>query len=87
MDYAEVHNELDPRNTISPRTHPAIVVGPNSYFNGTIRFFGLITGHILKRCNFTGCPMPDRIIKKTNAWGKRTKREVYNNVVKFQGPP
>ena len=28
--------------------------------------------------------MPDRIIKKTNAWGKKTKREVYDNVIKFK---
>ena len=28
--------------------------------------------------------MPDRIIKKTNAWGKKTKREVYDNVIEFK---
>ena len=81
--YSEVHNEPNPINTISPRTHPAISVGSTGNFNGTIKFFCMITGRILKLRNFTRYPMLDRIIKK-NAWGKKTKREVYENVIEFK---
>ena len=62
--YDEFHDEPDPWNTISPRTHPAIAVGPTGNLNSTIKFFCLITGSILKRRNFTRFPMPDRIIRK-----------------------
>ena len=29
-------------------------------------------------------PMPGQIIKKTNAWDKKVKREVYDNVIGFK---
>ena len=80
-DYAEVHNEPDPNNTISPCTHPEIAVVPTGNFNGIYKFFCLITGRILKRRNFTWYPMPYKIIKQKNARGKKTKREVYENLI------
>ena len=83
-DYYEVQNKLDPRNKIFPRTHPEIAVSPTGNFNGAIKFFCLITGRIMKRRKFTQFTMPDRIIKKSNAWGKKIKREVYENVIKFK---
>ena len=46
--------------------------------------FCLVMGHIMKRRNFTRFPMPDQIIKKTNAWDKKTKRLVYENVIEFK---
>ena len=38
-DYAEVRNETDPRNTLTPRTFPAIAPGTTDNFNGTVHFF------------------------------------------------
>ena len=38
-DYAEVHDEPNPRNTISPRTHQEIAVGHTGNFNGTVKVF------------------------------------------------
>ena len=63
-DYAGVHDEPDPINAISPHTHPSIPVSPTGNFNGTINFFCLITGRILKCLNFTRYPMPDIVIQK-----------------------
>ena len=83
-DYAEVHDEPYPRKAISPRTHPEIAAGTTGYSNYTVKFFCLITGRILKRRNFTRYPMIDIISKKTNAWGKKKKREVYDNAIKFK---
>ena len=83
-DYAEVHDEPYPRKAISPRTHPEIAAGTTGNSNYTVKFFCLITGRIMKRHSFTRFPMPDRMIKKTNAWGKKSKREVYDNVIEFK---
>ena len=43
-DYAEVHDEPGPINTISPRNHPEIAVVPSGNFNGTIKFFVWLRG-------------------------------------------
>jgi hypothetical protein len=66
--YCEVHDEPPPSNTMTPRTYKAIAMGPTGNLQGTVKFFCLTTGRILKR-SFTPYPMPDRVIKLVNAIG------------------
>ncbi len=46
--YCEVHDEPSPLNTMTPRMHKAIVMGPTGNLQGTVKFFCLTMGHILK---------------------------------------
>ena len=72
--YCEVHDEPSPSNTMTPRTHEAIAMGPTGNLQGSVKFFCLTTGRILKRRSFTALPMPDRVIKRVNDIGLREKQ-------------
>ena len=45
--------------------------------------FYVDNGLILKRRHFTKFHMPDSVIKKVNAYGLKTKREVYSCDLEF----
>jgi hypothetical protein len=68
--YCEVHDESTPTNTMTPHTHECIVLGPTGNLQGSMKFYCLATGRVLKRRSFTALPMPDRIIKQVDAIGK-----------------
>jgi hypothetical protein len=61
--YCEVHDEPIPLNTMAPRTHAAIALGPTGNMQGCVKFYCLTTGRVLKRRSFTPLAMPDSIIK------------------------
>jgi hypothetical protein len=61
--YCKVHNEPIPSNTMTPRTHWGIVCGPTKNLQGSVKFYCVRTGCILKRRSFTPLPMPDSMIK------------------------
>jgi hypothetical protein len=46
--YCEVHDKPSLSNTMMPRTHEAIAMGPTGSLQGTVKFFCLTTGRILK---------------------------------------
>jgi hypothetical protein len=73
--YCEVHVEPSPSNTMTPRTHEAIAMGPTGNLQGRVKFFCFTTGCILKQRSFTPYPMPDRVIKCVNAIGLREKQD------------
>ncbi len=72
--YCEAHDEPVPTNTMAWRTHECIALGPTGNLQGTVKFYCLTTGRVLKRRAFTAMPMPDRIIKRVNAIGQREKQ-------------
>jgi hypothetical protein len=49
-------------------------MGPMGNLQGTVKFFCLTTGCILKQRSFTPYPMPDRVIKRVNVIGLREKQ-------------
>jgi hypothetical protein len=49
-------------------------MGPTGNLQGTVKFFCLTTGCILKQRSFTPYPMLDRVIKRVNAIGLREKQ-------------
>ena len=81
--YCEIHDEPDPSNDMTPRTHEGIAVGPTGNIQGIYTFFCVNNGLILKRRRFTKFNMPDSVIKKVNAYGSKTKREIYGRDLEF----
>ena len=69
--YCEVHDEPSPTNTMTSHTHESIALGLTGDLQGSVKFYCIHTGRVLKRCSFTPMPMPDRVIKRVNAIGKR----------------
>jgi hypothetical protein len=65
--YCEVHNEPVLLNTMKPRMHEAIALGPTRNLQGSMKFYSLDMGRMLKRHSFTAMPMSDRVIKWVNA--------------------
>jgi hypothetical protein len=53
------------------RTHAYIALGPTGNLQGSVKFYCLTTGRVLKHCWFTVIPMPDRIIRQVNEIGAR----------------
>jgi len=72
--YCEVHDKPSPSNTMTPRMHEAIAVGPTRNLQGSVKIFCLNSGRILKRRSFTTLPMPDRVLKRVNDIGLREKQ-------------
>jgi len=72
--YCETHDESVPTNTMTPRTHKCIACRPTGNIQGSIIFYCLTMGRILKRRSFTAMPMPDRIIKHVNSIGSWEKQ-------------
>ncbi len=62
----EVHNEPVPTNMMAWRTHEAIAPGPTGNLQGSVKFYCLNTGRVLKQCLFTFMPMPDHVMKWVN---------------------
>jgi hypothetical protein len=69
--YCEVHYEPTPINTMAWQTHECIALGPTGNLQGSIKFYCLTTGRVLKRHSFTPMPMPDWVIKWVDAIGER----------------
>ena len=73
-EYCEAHDEPSPSNTMEWRTHEAIALGPTGNLQGSVKYYCLNTGRVLKRREFTRMPMPDRVIAKVNRIGLREKQ-------------
>jgi len=72
--YCEVHDEPLPSNSMTPRTHACIACGPTGNLQGSVKFYCLTTGRILKRRSWTALPMPDKVIDKVNRIGKSERQ-------------
>jgi hypothetical protein len=53
------------------QTHKGIALGSTGNLQGSIKFYCINTGRVLKRHLFTQMPMPDCVIKQVNAIGAR----------------
>jgi len=62
--YCEVHDEPVPMNTMVSCTHKAIVLGPTGSLQGSVQFYCIHMGRVLKRISFTPMPMPDSVIQR-----------------------
>ena len=69
--YCEVHGEPNPTNTTVSRTHEGISLGPTGNLQGSVKFYCLNTGRVLKRRAFTEISIPTAVIAKVNKIGKK----------------
>ncbi len=67
-EYVEVSNPtIAQRNSMAPRTDPAIVLYPTGNSQGSVWFYSLRTGGIISRDHWTSLPMPQSIIDRLNS--------------------
>jgi hypothetical protein len=59
---------------MTARTHEAIALGPTRNMQGSVKFYCLKTGRVLKRRLFTPMPMPNQVIKWVNMIGARERQ-------------
>ena len=64
--YCEVHDKANPSNTAVSHTNEGIALGPTINLQGSVKFYCLNTGQVLKRRAFTEIPMPTADIAKVN---------------------
>ena len=69
--YCEVQNEPNPSHTTVSRTHERISLGSTGNLQGSVKFYCLNTGRVLKRRDFTEILMPTAVIAKVNKIGKK----------------
>jgi len=81
--YVEAHEDPDITNTMRAHTYPGIYLGCMTNLQGTRKVFDLLTGVVKKPRSVTEFPIPDRVIKMVDAWGKRYQKEECQNKVKF----
>ncbi len=72
--YCEVHDEPVPTNTMVARTHKAIALGPTGNLQGSVKFYCIHTGWVLKRRLFMPMPKPDLVIQRVNRIREREKQ-------------
>jgi hypothetical protein len=72
--YCKVCNKPVPTNTMAWRTHEAIALEPTGNLQGSVKFYCINTGCMLKRRSFTPMTMPDQDIKRMNAIGEREEQ-------------
>ncbi|EJK65994.1 hypothetical protein THAOC_13102 [Thalassiosira oceanica] len=82
-EYIEGHTDPDRTNGMESRTFPAIYLGPTGNRQGSVKAFDLETCRVHKIRNFTRMKMPQSIADEVDEIGRRTRREVYDNVVHF----
>ena len=69
--YFEVHENPNPNNTTVSHTHKGIALGPPGNIQGSVKFYCLNTGRVLKVRAFTEIPIPTSVITKFDKIGKR----------------
>jgi hypothetical protein len=62
-EYVEAHNStIAQRNSMSPRTDPAIALVPTCNSQGSVWFYSMRTGGIISRDHWTSLPIPPAVI-------------------------
>jgi hypothetical protein len=57
-----------------PQMHKSIALGPMGNLQGTVKFYCLNTGQVLKRHSFTPLPMPNSVIQQVSTIGLKEKQ-------------
>eukprot|EP00804_Cyclotella_cryptica_P023700 CCRYP_019316-RA/>CCRYP_019316-RA protein AED:0.38 eAED:0.25 QI:0/0/0/1/0/0/2/0/908 len=71
--YCEVHDEPQPSNSMQPRTHATICMGPTA--QGNYKFYCLKTKQKLTRRRWSELPMPKSIIRKVHRHARVDKMQ------------
>jgi hypothetical protein len=81
--YVEATEDADITNDMKPRTRECIALGPTGNRQGSQKVLCLRTGTVLTRRRIDEYPMPNRVIKKVNDLGRRSKRERFGRDLEF----
>ena len=73
--YVEAHEDHDVTNGMKGHTFASLFLGPTANWQGTSKFFDIITGKVKKSRTFTKYPMPDRILQLSNEWGLHFRKK------------
>jgi hypothetical protein len=68
--YCQVAENVEPRNSLAPRTRAAISLGNSGNLSGGQMFLALDTGHTINRYQWVLLPMPSTVIARVNLFGK-----------------
>ena len=81
--YVEATVDADVTNGQETRTHSCISLGPSGNIQGSLNSFGLETGKVVIRRRVVQMPFPNRMLKKTVAWGKKSKAHITKDPIQF----
>jgi hypothetical protein len=73
--YIEAHNDPTITNTMRLCTFPGMFLGPTGKCQGTHKVFDINTGVVKKPRSITPLPMPNRVIKIVDDWGRHHQQE------------
>jgi hypothetical protein len=68
--YCQVAENVEPRNSLAPRTRAAISLGNSCNLSGGQMFLALDTGHTMNQYQWVLLPMPPAVIAQVNLFGK-----------------
>ncbi len=68
--YCQVAENIEPRNSLTPRTRAAISLGSSGNLPGGQMFLALDTGHTINQYQWVLLPMPPTVIARVNLFGK-----------------
>ena len=71
-------------NTNEPRTHPCLCLGPSGSRQGTYKCLDIDTNKVVHRRILHVLPMPDSIIRKVEALGKKGARAIERGKIHFR---
>ena len=73
--YIEATVDADITNGQETRTHSCISLGSGK-IQGSLKCFDLETGQVVITRRVVQLPFPNRMLKKANAWGKKSKGQI-----------
>ena len=82
--YVEGHHDHDVTNTQEWRTFPGIYLGQVGNIQGSKKIFDLKTGIVKSVSRMDVFPMPDRVIKLVDKWGKQYQKTPRQELLTFR---
>jgi len=73
----------DITNGQEARTHSCISLRPSGNIQGSLKCFDLETGKVVISRRVVQLPFPNIMLKKTNAWGKKSKGQIMKDLIQF----
>ncbi|EJK60825.1 hypothetical protein THAOC_18763, partial [Thalassiosira oceanica] len=81
--YVEPSTDDETTNTMKSRTHGAIFLGTKNNLQRSLKVLDLRTGKVVVRRVAQELPMPGRVMRRVNLWGKRSKQEKFGKTLSF----
>eukprot|EP00804_Cyclotella_cryptica_P025805 CCRYP_002681-RA/>CCRYP_002681-RA protein AED:0.69 eAED:0.64 QI:0/0/0/0.5/1/1/2/0/329 len=81
--YIQASEDAIITNTMQPRTHACVALGPSGYLQGSVKCINLEMGMVVKSGTVTKLPMPDSIIRQISYWGKKSKQAEFPDELQF----